>query len=180
MPASFLQKISKQFPPKEAVRVLKALRLAETTHFGQTRKSGEDFLVHPLSVAEMLLSWDVSSELVIAALLHDSVEDGTLTIMKIQALFGVEVATYVFALTKHFFTKGVTESSISFLKESPNILIIKLADRLHNMRTLSSMPETSQKKNALETLAIYVPIARFFKMYDVASELKSLAERYVK
>lgn len=154
--------------------------MAEETHFGQTRASGEDFLVHPLGVAETLLSWGASSELVIAALLHDTVEDGTLTVLKIQELFGVEVATYVFALTKHFFHKGVTERNISFLKESPNILIIKLADRLHNMRTLSSMSRASQKKNSLETLAVYVPIARFFRMYEVAEELKKLAKRYAR
>lgn len=178
MPASFLHKVADRFSPEQASRILKALRLAEDIHFGQTRASGEDFLIHPLCVAETLLDWGVSSELIIAALLHDTVEDGTLTISKIQKLFGVEVATYVFALTKHFFHQGVTENSISFLKESPNILIIKLADRLHNMRTLSSMSKVSQKKNSLETLAVYVPVARFFKMYEVADELKKLAKKY--
>ncbi len=168
----------KPFTGIQQKQLIKAYNFAKKAHKGQIRRSGEDFLIHPTAVAEILIEWNVAASMIIGAMLHDCVEDSYITIERIEKEFGQEVALYVFALTKDFFQGKILKKNISFLTEEPNILVIKLADRLHNLRTMENMPPATRKIKAGGTLSIYVPIARALKMYKVAEELKTLAEKY--
>ncbi len=175
----FSKEDTKKVSVAERKQVCKACKISREAHKGQMRSSGEDFFDHPVCVAKTLIKWGASTNMIIAAVLHDCVEDTSITIGVIREKFGEEVALYVYALTKDFFKGGdPVEKNISFLEEDPNILVIKLADRLHNMQTLSSLSERKRKRKSLETLSVYVPIARMLKMYEVAEELKKLAEKY--
>ena len=167
-----------KFSEEEKNRLLQASKLAKKAHKGQIRRSGENYLEHPLTVAKILIEWEMSINMVIAAILHDCIEDSTITIEEIRLKFGDEVATYVYALTNNFFRKGFLEKNLDFYAEEPNVIIIKLADRLHNMRTMNSMPKEIRNKKSKDTLSVYVPLARALKMYDVAEELTTLAKKY--
>jgi GTP pyrophosphokinase len=167
-----------------------ALDFAYKHHAGYFRKSGEPYLTHPVSVAEILIR-DLrvhDPQLISAALLHDVVEDvPSVTLRDIERLFGSHVASLVDGCTKLQFDQKdrATQSDLThskiFLSASRQlgVLLIKLADRLHNMQTLASLPEAKRRRIALETLRIYAPIAAKLNLYILKRELYNLALSYL-
>jgi GTP pyrophosphokinase len=167
--------------------VRKAFRLAADAHKDMRRRSGEPFILHPISVA-IIAAGEIGlgKTSIIAALLHDTVEDTEITLEDISRMFGEEVAKIIDGLTK------IDELSVSSstaqaetlkkilltLTDDVRVILIKLADRLHNMRTLDSMPREKQLKIASETLFIYAPLAFRLGLYSIKSELEELAFKY--
>lgn len=167
----------------------KAYDYANKKHFGVKRISGDDYITHPLSVAMILTDINADAECLAAALLHDTVEDTDSTKEEISNLFGDEVALLVDGVTKinrlHFSTTSEQMAAnqrkiLVGLSEDVRVIIIKLADRLHNMRTLYVMPEEKQKKKARETLEILTPVADRLGINKIKSELEDLSLRYLK
>ncbi|GMH73585.1 hypothetical protein TrRE_jg11628, partial [Triparma retinervis] len=172
-------------------QIKSALRVAYLSHQGQMRKSGEPFIIHPISVAILLteLSMDVHS--VMAGLLHDTVEDTDLTFAEVEALFGqtvrkiVEGETKVSKLPKLAFSDYADEQAENLrqmfvaMTDDYRIIIVKLADRLHNMRTLRHMKPAKQQKIARETLDIFAPLAHRMGIWQFKSELEDTAFMYL-
>ncbi len=166
-----------------------AYLFAEKKHKGQYRKSGEDYIIHPLHVALILTTIYADSETIQAALLHDVLEDTECSVDEMQENFGGEVTRLVQGVTKlskiHFSTEN--EYLIDYYKkiivgisEDVRVIIVKLADRLHNMRTLWALPEEKQKIKAKESLEILAPIAHHLGIHKIKSELEDLSLRYLK
>ena len=169
--------------------ISKAFECARKLHEGQKRQSGEDYIVHPLAVAFILSEMKADSDTICAALLHDTIEDTKMTREKINVLFNPVVATLVDGVTKiskmNFSSREEqvatnTRKIITSLDEDVRIVIIKLADRLHNMRTLGFKSEFKQKENAVETMEIFVPLAYYLGAYQIKSELEDLSLFYLK
>ena len=169
--------------------IRKAYMLAFEKHFGVKRKSGEDYIIHPLNVAYILTEIYADAKTIQAALLHDVVEDTDVTIEEIEEMFGSEVALLVNGVTKinRLNFQGDNEAMIANhrkilvgLTEDVRVIIIKLADRLHNMRTIWALPEKKQKQKAKETLDILTPIAHRLGIGSIKSELDDLSLRYYK
>ena len=148
--------------------IRRAYDYAEKKHFGQKRISGDDYILHPLNVALILTEISADAPCMAAALMHDTIEDSDATKEEIEELFGSEIALLVDGVTKinkiNFSTD--TEASAAYqrkilvgLSEDVRVIIIKLADRLHNMRTLHVLSEEKQKRKAKETLEILTPVA---------------------
>jgi (p)ppGpp synthase/HD superfamily hydrolase len=183
-------------PRKELEFVQKGLKLAFEAHHGQKRRSGEPFIIHPVAVARILGELELDWESIVAGLLHDTVEDTNfITFEKIEEEFGatvrhiVEGETKVSKLGK---LKCKTESeTIQDVKaddlrqmflamtDEVRVIIVKLADRLHNMRTLCHMPPHKQSSIAGETLQVFAPLAKLLGMYSIKSELENLSFMYV-
>ena len=167
--------------------VARAYAFAEKAHRGQMRKSGEPYLKHPLATAETLASWHMDDATIAAGLLHDTIEDTGTPLETIKKEFGDEVAFLVNGVTKlgHFKYRGEEQDSknqaenlrkmVIALSEDLRVVFIKLADRLHNMRTLAALPPAKQKRIALETDEIYAPLAYRLGMYNLSGELQDLA-----
>ena len=158
-------------------------------HFGQKRISGDDYITHPLNVAWILTEINADAYAISAALLHDTIEDSDSTKEDIEAHFGSTVALLVDGVTKINKIKFSSETEqiaanqrkiLVGLSEDVRVIIIKLADRLHNMRTLYVMSEEKQKRKAKETLEILTPIAHRIGIYKIKSELEDLSLRYLK
>ena len=169
--------------------IAKAYLFAFEKHFGQKRLSGEDYIVHPLNVAYILSDINADAATICAAILHDTIEDCDVTYDDIVKKFGKEIADLVNGVTKINKLKFTCDNEavianhrkiIVGLSEDVRILIVKLADRLHNMRTLWILSEKSQKANAKETLDILTPIAHRLGMNQIKSELEDLSLRYYK
>jgi GTP pyrophosphokinase len=172
-------------------RIYKALCVAYRAHRGQMRKSGEPFIIHPVEVALLLSSLRMDGETVIAGLLHDTVEDTDLTFDEIEALFGhtvrsiVEGETKVSKLPKLAFTDYADEQAENLrqmfvaMTDDYRIIIVKLADRLHNMRTLRHMKPEKQVKISRETLDIFAPLAHRMGVWKFKSELEDTAFMYL-
>ena len=169
--------------------IRKAYMLAFEKHFGVKRKSGEDYIIHPLNVAYILTEIYADAKTIQAALLHDVVEDTDVTIEEIEEMFGSEVALLVNGVTKinRLNFQGDNEAMIANhrkilvgLTEDVRVIIVKLADRLHNMRTIWALPEKKQKQKAKETLDILTPIAHRLGIGSIKSELEDLSLRYYK
>ena len=169
--------------------IRKAYNYAEKKHFGQKRISGDDYILHPLNVALILTDVSADAPCMAAALLHDTIEDSDATKEEIEKLFGSEVALLVDGVTKinKLNFSSDTEASAANqrkilvgLSEDPRVLIIKLADRLHNMRTINVLSVEKQKKKAKETLEILTPVAHRLGIYKIKSELEDLSLRYLK
>jgi GTP pyrophosphokinase len=167
--------------------VSKAFELAREAHKGVRRKSGEPYILHPLAVARIVAEEiGLGSTGVAAALLHDVIEDTEYTYEDLEALFGKKVASIVDGLTKlsGVFDKNQSAQAENFRKllltmvEDVRVIIIKLADRLHNMRTLGSMPEYKRLKIAGETLFMYAPLAHRLGLYSLKTELEDLSLKY--
>ena len=167
----------------------KAYDYAYKKHFGVKRISGDDYIIHPLNVAMILTDINADAACMAAALLHDTIEDTDSTKEEIEELFGSEVALLVDGVTKinklHFSNSGEQMAAnqrkiLVGLSEDVRVIIIKLADRLHNMRTLYVMPEERQKKKARETLEILTPVADRLGINKIKSELEDLSLRYLK
>lgn len=168
--------------------ILKAYKYAEEHHRGQKRVSGEDYIVHPLAVAYILADLQLDDATICAALLHDVVEDTPATNEDIVKIFGQEIADMVAGVTKLSKIRYVTieEQQVEnyrkmFLAMGKDIrvILIKLADRLHNMRTLSSLKRDRQIANAKETMELYAPLANRLGIYSLKWELEDLAFRYL-
>ena len=176
-------------PESELNDISRAYAFAFEHHFGVKRKSGEDYIIHPLNVAYILTSINADSATIEAALLHDVIEDCNVTESEIEEKFGHEVMVLVRGVTKinRLTFKSDSEATIVNhrkiivgLSEDVRVIIIKLADRLHNMRTLWAIPEDRAKEKAKETLDILTPIAHRLGMSEIKSELEDLSLRYYK
>jgi len=168
--------------------VTRAYRVSAEAHHGQKRRSGEDFVSHSVAVATILAEQQMDSTTIAAALLHDVVEDSDVPLEQIRQDFGAEVATLVDGLTKLSsltFRSSAEEQAENYRKlllsvaKDARVIIIKLADRLHNMRTLEHLEPEKQRRIALETREIYAPLAHRFGMAGVKAELEDLAFKFL-
>lgn len=167
--------------------IRKAFDLANEAHKGMRRKSGEPYFYHPIEVAK-IVSGEIGlgTKSVVCALLHDVVEDTDYTLEDIERLFGPKIASIIDGLTKisNVFNKDSSLQAENFrkmlltLSEDVRVILIKLADRLHNMRTMDSMPHRKQIKVAGETLFLYAPLAHRLGLYAIKSELEDLSLKY--
>ncbi len=165
-----------------------AYEFAREKHEGQFRKSGEPYFSHPAEVAYILAELRMDVPTIVAGLLHDTLEDTDTTVEEIEEKFGREVAFIVKGVTKlegYEFRSKEEQDAESFrnllisLAEDIRVLIVKLADRLHNMRTLGTMSEESKRRNSQETLTIYAPLANRLGMYRLKNELEDLSLKYL-
>ena len=180
-----LLKNVRSYNPKGDMRGLEqAYHVAEEAHEGQVRKSGEPFIEHPLAVAEILADLRLDTTTLAAALLHDTVEDTEITLARIQEGFGEDVARIVDGLTKldrlEFRTRELAQAEnvrkmIVAMAGDIRVLLIKLADRLHNMRTVGALSPAKQRRMATETLEIYAPLANRLGVQEVKWELEDLS-----
>jgi guanosine-3',5'-bis(diphosphate) 3'-pyrophosphohydrolase len=187
--AELIAKLQKGSPLARIDIVEKAYRIAEEAHRGQLRNSGEDYIVHPLEVAEILAELEMDEATIAAALLHDVVEDTSFAIADIEKEFGPEIALLVDGVTKlgRLEYKSKMEQQVENLRKmflamakDIRVILIKLADRLHNMRTLKYHSEQKQKEIAQETLEIYAPLANRLGIFRIKWELEDLSFRYLK
>ncbi len=174
--------------PGDLDRIREAYAMAEEAHRGQTRMSGEPYIQHPLAVAEIVAKMQLDVVTVMAALLHDVVEDTNVTLEDVRARFGDTLADLVDGLTKLKRIKFRSEEErqnenyrkmFVAMANDIRVIIIKLADRLHNMRTLKFQPEENQRRIAHETLEIYCPIAHRLGMSAIKWEMEDIALRYL-
>ena len=168
--------------------VERAFTLCVTAHAGQKRVSGEDYYYHPFNVAKIVISLGMDSQSIAAALLHDVVEDTDYTLDDIKQMFGEDVALLVDGVTKigrlNFSTKEQQQAEslrkmLIAMGKDIRVIIIKLADRLHNMRTIDAMREQKQRDVSVETLEIYAPIAHRLGIRPVKEELEDLAIKHL-
>ncbi len=169
--------------------VTQAYRLCKKAHQGQIRKSGEPYYTHPLAVAEILTELRLDYASICTALLHDTIEDTDVTFQNIENKFGLEIAKLVDGVTKlsqlELNSKKTAQAEnlqkfITAISKDVRVLLIKLADRLHNMRTLSHISNSQKKeKKSRETLEIYAPLARKIGIHRFSSELEDLSFRYL-
>lgn len=169
--------------------IKKAYLFAETKHFGQKRLDGNDFINHPLNVAMILTDLYSDYETIVATLLHETISFANTSLDEIKDVFGEKIGKLVNDITKINKLSFNTDSNytITYYKkilvglcEDPRVIFIKLADRLHNMRTLWAIPENKQREKAKETLEILAPIAHRLGIYHIKSELEDLSLRYYK
>ena len=185
----FISKVSK-YNPDGVNTVKKAYKYAKYLHEGQYRQSGEEYIIHPVNVANILAEYHADTDTLCAALLHDVLEDCSdkTSAKDITEMFNGDVTNLVDGVTKmskmNFSTKNEakvanTRKIITGLTNDVRIIIIKLADRLHNMRTLEFKSEYKQRENAVETLEIFVPMAQFLGIYKMKNELEDISFRYL-
>ena len=179
----------KTYNAEEENIIRKAYEYARLMHAGQRRQSGEPYIIHPLNVAYILAQMKADRDTICAGLLHDTLEDTKATKEEISNLFNPCVAELVDGVTKlskmNFSSKkeevcANTKKIISGITEDIRIIIIKLADRLHNMRTLQYKSVYKQKENAIETLELFVPLAYSIGAYRIKNELEDLSFQYLK
>ncbi len=179
-----LQKKLKYLAPKQIERIHEAYEFASHAHSGQTRKSGEKYVSHPLAVASILTEMNMDTDSIIAALLHDVVEDTDIDKNTLVKKFGQTVADLVDGVTKltmmSFSTVAEAQAEnlrkmVLAMSHDIRVILVKLADRVHNMRTIDSLPTYKRHRIAKETLEIYAPIANRLGIRDVFEELKSLS-----
>ena len=192
MPAVRLEDIVEriqQYNPDADVDLLRrAYIFSAKVHQGQTRLSGESYLNHPIEVAAILANLKLDAATVAAGLLHDTIEDTTATPEELKAMFGEEVAGLVDGMTKlsrmELQSREQREAEnfrkmIVAMARDIRVILIKLADRLHNMRTLKSLPPEKQKRIAQETLDIYAPLANRMGISRIKTELEDLSFMYL-
>src|SRR5256886_1822038 len=183
-----LRRMKANRPTEDLELVRKAYEFSQKHHAGQSRASGEPYLAHPLEVALVLAEMKMDPVSIAAGLLHDSVEDTSVTVVDIRKEFGEQVATRVEGVTKisqiDFATREEQQAEnlrkmMLAMVDDIRVVLIKLADRLHNMRTLEHLPPDRQQKIARETLEIYGPIAHRLGMGKIRGELEDLGFRYL-
>ncbi len=189
-------RVQKYHPSDDISLIEKAYRTAYEAHKEQVRKSGEPYIIHPLCVAIILADLEMDKETIAAGLLHDVVEDTILTDEEIEEQFGSDVALLVDGVTKLQLlqlsgdNEGKTQDKLEMQAENLRkmflamakdirVILIKLADRLHNMRTLKHMPPEKQQRIARETLDIYAPIAQRLGISKIKVELDDLSLKYL-
>ena len=185
----FINLIKKYNDDEEDInQIKKAYDYAKDLHEGQFRQSGEPYIIHPLNVAYILAEMHADTDTKCAGLLHDTLEDTNITKGEIIEEFNVNVASLVDGVTKiskmNFSSKqdqnlANTRKIITGITEDVRIIIIKLADRLHNMRTLEYKSEFKQKENSMETMEIFVPLAYYIGAYRIKSELEDISLQYL-
>lgn len=170
-------------------RIEHAVEVAKSAHKDQTRRTGEPYIIHPLAVKKILEDWGMDEDTIIAGILHDTVEDTSLTLDDIKKEFGESVAFLVDGVTKLSTARTGMRDIDTYLPATKDnflrlmialgddirVLIIKLADRLHNLRTLSALPPEKQKKIAKETLEVFAPLADRLNMGLLRVEMADLA-----
>lgn len=180
----FLKEITNKFDHERLARIEKAFRFANAAHDGIRRKSGEPYIIHPIAVAKIVAKdIGLGATSIVAAILHDVVEDTEYRLSDIESMFGEKVARIVDGLTK---LSGDIDSRqaltlkkmLMTLSEDVRVILIKIADRLHNMQTLDSMPANKKLKIAGETLYLYVPLAYRLGLYTIKTELEELSFKY--
>lgn len=183
-----LAKVKRYQPTADLALIRKAYQFADEAHQGQLRESGEPFITHPLAVAQILADLELDDTTIVAGLLHDVVEDTPVQLAQIEKEFGPEIALLVNGVTKlgRITTKTNEDQQAENLRkmflamaEDIRVILIKLADRLHNMRTLKYRPPQKQKKTAKETLEIFAPLAHRLGISKLKWELEDLAFRYL-
>lgn len=189
-----INRVRKYHPSDDITMIEKAYRIAYEAHRTQVRKSGEPYIIHPLCVAIILADLEMDKETIIAGLLHDVVEDTVMTDAAIRAQFGDDVALLVNGVTKleqlPLSREGADDSRLEMQAENLRkmflamakdirVILIKLADRLHNMRTLKHMPPEKQQRIARETMDIYAPIAQRLGISKIKVELDDLSLKYL-
>ena len=184
-----VQRVTKYHPSADISMIEKAYQVAKKAHDGQVRKSGEPYIIHPLCVAIILADLELDKESIAAGLLHDVVEDTPMTTEDLAKEFGDEVALLVDGVTKLgqlSYSADKVDEQAEYLRKmflamakDIRVILIKLADRLHNMRTLKYMKPEKQKEKARETMDIYAPIAQRLGISKVKIELDDLALKYL-
>ena len=184
-----IEKVKKYHPSSDITMIEKAYRIADSAHQGQFRKSGEAYIIHPLWVATILADLEMDKETIAAGILHDVVEDTVMTEEEMEQEFGSEVALLVDGVTKLgqlSYSKDKLEVQAENLRKmflamakDIRVILIKLADRLHNMRTLEFMRPEKQVEKARETLDIYSPLAQRLGISRIKIELDDLALKYL-
>ena len=186
--AEFMEYIHTYLTDDECDQVLKAFELADKAHEGQFRASGEPYIMHPLAVADILAHLQIDHITLMAALMHDVVEDTSYSKEDLEEMFGSEVAFLVDGVTKlnqfQYETKEDRQMEnyrkmILAMAKDVRVVVIKLGDRLHNMRTLKHMRSDKQKRIAKETLEIFAPLAHRLGFFNVKWELEDLSFRYL-
>jgi guanosine-3',5'-bis(diphosphate) 3'-pyrophosphohydrolase len=185
--AFFAEKLS-TYPPEEKERILAAAEWARTLHGDQMRASGDPYIVHPLNVASILVDIQMDSQAVIAALLHDVLEDTETSKVGLRKEFGREVESLVQGVTKisilrgksrsHQHSESIRKMLFAMVKDI-RVILIKLADKLHNMRTLGFLGEEDRKRIAMETLDIYAPLAGRLGISRMKDELEDLSLKHL-
>src|ERR1700758_1775761 len=186
MTVSELLRIADHLEPKDQEMVRRAYERALAAHAGQRRLSGEEYVNHPMEVAAILADLQLDAPTLAAALLHDTVEDTPLTAKEVEREFGPEVARLVDGVTKlgrislrsdqQQQAENIRKMMVA-MAEDLRVVLIKLADRLHNMRTLDPLPEVKRRKISRETLDIYAPLAHRLGIAQIKWELEDLAFR---
>jgi guanosine-3',5'-bis(diphosphate) 3'-pyrophosphohydrolase len=180
------QRLQAYLPPEQIERIRRAYQIGARAHAGQTRRSGEPYITHPVAVANILAELGLDAETITAAILHDTLEDTPLSRTELEREFGTTVAELVDGVTKLdkvMFGSRQEAAAESFRKmllamaRDLRVILIKLADRLHNMRTLAAMDPSSRRRIARETLEIYAPIAQRLGMNQFKAELQELGFR---
>ncbi len=185
---NLLRRIEQYNPNANMKQIIKAYNFAEAAHEGQFRNSGEKFIIHPYNVAIILTELNMDTDTIVAGLLHDVLEDTDVTYDTLVQEFGQEVADLVEGVTKlrklQYKTKQENQAEnlrkmVLAMAKDIRVIIIKLADRLHNMRTLEYMSEEKKKEKAVETLEIYAPLAHRLGISKIKWELEDLSLRYL-
>ena len=183
-----VEALESYMPADQVEQVMRAYQFGATAHSGQKRMSGEPFISHPVAVAQILADMHMDSQAIAAAILHDVIEDTETPIAELDERFGQEIAALVDGVSKldqmHFTSRAEAQAE-SFRKmmlamiEDIRVILVKLADRLHNMRTLDAMPTEKQARIARETLEIYAPIANRLGINHMKVDLEDLGFRYL-
>lgn len=182
------KKVASYTPNLDTKRLFDAFTYADSAHHGQLRKSGEPYIIHPIAVAEIVADLELDTDSVIAALLHDCIEDTETTHQEIAKRFGEPVATLVEGVTKLTKMQYVTKEEEQMenlrkmfmaMAQDIRVILIKICDRLHNMRTMQYQSPKKQREKSLETMEIYAPIAHRLGMQKLKWELEDLSLRYL-
>ncbi len=180
-----IRSVDKQY---DVDKIMQAYTLANDAHKGQVRSSGDPYISHPIAVASILVDYCMDTDTIVSALLHDVVEDTDISLEEIRKKFGDDVALMVDGVTKigqvPLNTKEEQQAEnirkiLMAMSKDIRVIIIKLADRLHNMRTLDARPPHKQRKTSLETMNFYAPIAHRLGMSDVKEEMEDIAIHYL-